>query len=153
MDPVQPICPSCGTRSRTSDFCSNCSLPLVARQTRTAVTSPPPAPLSLPGEALASLLTILALAILVVGLLSATYVWSNYGTISTSAGLFSETASVENPFAKLAAFGIAANSVTWSALLGGVSRAIRNTIELSRQLNQLGAKTTQEGSGKEGSVT
>jgi hypothetical protein len=126
---------------------------LVARPTRTALASRPPAPLSLPGEGLATLLTILALTILVVGLLSAMYVLREYGTISTRAGLFGETVPVANPYAKIVAFGVAANSVTWSALLGGVSRAIRNTIELSRQLNQLGAKTNQEDSSKEGSVT
>jgi hypothetical protein len=94
---------------------------------------------ALPGEELASLLSMLAGIILVMGLLFAAFVWGHYGTVS-SGGFFGGEVSVSNPFAKVGAFAIAANSVIWSALLAGVSRAVRNTIELAGQIAELRPK-------------
>jgi hypothetical protein len=95
--------------------------------------------IGLPGEELANVLTVLAVIILATGLFFAMYVWTEYGTISTGE-VVSQEDSVTNPYATIAAFAIAANSVIWSALLAGVSRAIRNTIELSSQIAQIRAK-------------
>jgi hypothetical protein len=140
MDTIQAtatLCPNCGNQSKTTDYCSNCSRPIGSRQAPSSVASRPVA--MLPGEDLANLLVVLAFGILICGLFFAMYVWAEYGTIS-SGGLFGQSYSVSNPYAKIAAFVIAANSVIWSALLGGVSRAILNTIELSRLIGQRGAK-------------
>jgi hypothetical protein len=135
--PAQTLCPHCGNSSKTSDFCSNCSRPIAKRQVPGPAVSRPAG--GLPGEEMANLLTVLAVIIVVTGLLFAMYVWAEYGTIS-SGGFFGQEVSVSNPYAKIAAFAIAANSVIWAALLGGVSRTIRNTIELSGQIAQLRAR-------------
>jgi hypothetical protein len=135
--PAQTLCPHCGNQSRTSDFCSNCSRQLSIRQVPTSLAPRPTT--ALPGEELAGMLMTLAVCILVGGFLFSIYVWAEYGTISNG-NLFGQSFSVSNPYAKVAAFAIMASSVIWSALLGGVSRAIRNTIELSHQIGRLGTK-------------
>lgn len=126
--PAGTNCPHCGKISRTSDYCSSCSRPLAARTMTPAYGSG-----ALPGSDLAALLNTLAAVILVIGLLTACYCWAEYGTIS-SGGFFGAAVTVSNPIAKLAAFGIGANSLVWSVLLAGVARAINNTIQLAETI-------------------
>src|SRR5215218_7033732 len=102
------LCPHCGNRSKTTDYCSNCSRQISARQPSSLVS--PRLAGTLPGEELANLLVMLAYGILGTGLLFSIYVWAKYGTIA-SASLFGQSYSVSNPYAKIAAFIIAANSV------------------------------------------
>jgi hypothetical protein len=137
QSPTHALCSHCGNPSRTTDFCSNCSRPITGRQVPASIAPRPTTTLA--GDDLANGLTILAGTILAGGLFFALYVWAEYGTI-TSGGLFGGEVSVSNPYAKVAAFAIAANSVIWAALLAGVSRSIRNTIELAGQISQLRSK-------------
>lgn len=137
--PSKPLCSHCGNYSSTSDYCSNCSRPIKAQHGVAATAPRSPAPTNLPGEELAGVLTILGMVILVTGSFFGLYVWGEYGTIS-SGGFFGQEVSVSNPYARIVAFAIIANSVIWCALLCGVGRAIRNTVVLSTQIAQLRAK-------------
>lgn len=134
---AQMLCPTCGNYSKTSDFCSNCSQPIAPR--KIPVPGIAASTSALGDTELAGILTMLAITVLGGGLLVAMYVWVKYGTIA-SVGFFGQEASISNPIAKIGAFGIAANSVIWSALLEGVSRSLRNTVELRRKIGQLRAR-------------